>query len=726
MSKALKFLFIPGFFFLALFFASSSALAACSTNTNIDFVARDPGGAFIPNVRVDVYKQEIDANGHAKPTTRFTSATTDSNLGVAHLSFRNSLESDTYVFKVQAISKDNASFWYYNNVLTCGQSVTIEKTLSGISFSLHDADGNPLTNTSFNVYSQLYDSSGNPLKERREMLTTLNTGYSGQAKVYLPQGSIRSIDNSLSDHYALELSRPSAKFYFYNISVKDGRLTNLDYYLSSLSIHLQDVSGANFPAGTSVEVYKQDIDVNNQPIKGVKIGSFTIGENGLGNFEVPAGIYALAVKGKTGQYQYFYNIEAEDGRATEYTLTPDRTWTPSDGSCQTNLNLTLNIRSYSKNAVAGLKFEVYEQNTDANGLPVPGTRVGGGTFDNSGTYVLTFRPDPRKTYALKIWDKRADVGEFWYFDATRFVCGYDRVVTKTLPALRIVMRDAKGVLKKNFSFSLYMQDYDADNNPVIEDGNLIANLKTDNTGSARVYVAPYNTYRYQTGVYAITSKDANNNNATSYNIRMYPERDTVFNYAFTGLAGELRNASRVLLPNKEVRFYEVVGTGSDRALGNLLTKTTTDKTGRFRFEYPAGTYAIAVLDDFNHESITWNVVLKAGKTNSIKIVNSLNKVSVADAQGEVIPKDASIKIFSLTSDDGFNYYKAGEVANVKLSASKSAAISLAPGYYLASYFDKSGREFGRYFKSANGVVTTTKVTTSVTNRITANRVFKIK
>ncbi len=722
MSKILKFFFLPALFLALPFWAQ----AACNTNTNIDFIARDPNGGFIPSARVEVYKQAIDANGHAKPTTRFASATTDANLGIAHLSFRNSLDSDVYAIKVQSVYKDNASYWFYNNILTCGQSVTIDQKLSGIAFTLHDADGNTLTNTNFNVYSQLYDSSNKPLKERRELLATLNTGYSGQAKVYLPQGSIRSIDSSLSDHYTLELTRGSIKFYFWNIAVQDGKLTSLDYYLSALRIRLQDITSVPFPSGTQVEVYNQDINVDNEPIKGSKIGTFTIGDDGYGTFEVPAGIYALAVKGKTGQYQYFYNIEAEDGRTTEYALTPDRGWTPSEGSCQTSSNLTINLRSYSRSVITGLKFEVYEQNTDANGIPIPGTKVGGGTFDNSGRYVLTFKPDPRKTYSLKVWNKRADLGEFWFFDATRFVCGYDRTITKTLPVLKIVMRDSKGALKKNFNFSLYMQDYDADNNPVIEDTNLIANLKTDNSGAVRVFVAPFNTYRYQTGIYALTSKDASNNTVASYNIRMFPEKDTVFNYAFTGLTGELRNASRTLLPNKEIRLYEIVGTGSDRALGNLLAKTTTDKNGKYRFEYSAGTYALATLDDYNHESVTWNVTLKAGKTTTLKIVNSLNRISVADAQGEVIPKDASIKIYSLTSDDGRTYYKGNEVATVKLSASKSAAISLAPGYYLASYFDKSAREYGRYFKSANGVVTTTKIATSVTNRITANKVFKIK
>lgn len=271
-----------------------------------------------------------------------------------------------------------------------------------------------------------------------------------------------------------------------------------------------------------------------------------------------------------------------------------------------------------------------------------------------------------------------------------------------------------------------MQDYDADNNPVIEDVNLIANLRTDNSGSVRVYVAPYNTYRYQTGIYAITSKDANNNASVAYNIRIFPEKDTSFKYSFTGLAGELRAANRALLPNKEIRLYEQIGSGANRALGNLLMKTKTDKNGRYRFEYPAGTYAVAVLDDFNREVVIWSMVLRNGRTNPANIVMSLNRISVSDAQGEVIPKNATIKIFKLTKNNGLNYYKDGEIATVNLASNRSTAVSLAPGYYLASYFDKAGREYGRYFKSVNGVTSVTNITTSSKNRITENKVFVIK
>lgn len=720
LSTKFKLLITAALFLGCPFFVS----AACSTNTNLDFIARDPSGGFVSNVRVEVYRQELDANGKPKPTTRLASATTDANLGIARLSFRGSEESGTYALKVQSVTKDSASFWFYNNTLACGASATLEKKLSGIAFTLRDADGNLLRNTSFNVYSQLYDTGGKPLKERRELIATLNTGYSGQAKIYLPQGSVRSLDNTLNDHYALEISRPNAKFYFYNIAVLDNTLTVLDYYLSSLRVRLQDATGAPFPNGTAVEVYNQDIDADNSTVKGAKVGNFTIGDNGYGNFEIGAGIYALAVKGKNGQYQNFWDVEAEDGRMTEYTLTPDSAWTPTEGSCQNNSNLTVVLRSYSGKTVSGLKFEVYEQNTDAYGIPIAGKRIGGGTFDNSGRYVLTFKPDPRKTYALKVWDKRADRGEFWFFDSTRFVCGYDRAITKTLPILEVILRDAQGALKRNYNFSLYMQEYDADNNPVLENSNLIANLKTDNTGAASAYVASYNTYvPGQTGFYAVSLKDSNGNTENFYNLRASADKDYVFESLLSGLSGELRDARSNILANKNLNLYEQKSTSGTLALGQKLLSFKTDSSGKYQFEYPAGTYAIVSLDSFNRNNIFWNI--KIGQSNNYqKLTASLINFNLNGSQTQSVGNDsASLQLYALTGNRG-SYSRGAQIGTIKLINNK-AEMTLAPGTYLATYTGLGNLSYGQPFYAKNGSAYTVNINVSSKYIITEKSSFQL-
>ncbi len=711
---------------LLLFFMPFFASADCSQNNTLDIVVRDPSGGLIANARVEVYKQELDANGQPKPTSRVASATTSANLGSAHLSWHNSADSDTYALKIWTVNKDAASFWYYDFVFACGQSASLEETLSGIAFHLFDPDGRFLSNTNFTVYSQLYDSNNNALAQKKEALATLNSGLSGSATIYLPQGSVRSLDRSLSDDYAFELSYGGFKFVFYGLHVTDEQLTTVNYYLSALRVKLQDTTGALYPANTKVEIFQQTIDANNNPAAGAKIGDFLLGSDGYGQITIPAGVYTLGVKGQNSQYQYFYNVEAIDGRVSEYTLTPSAGWLPPSGACSTNSRFILALRDFTGEITPGLKFDLYEQATDVNGLPYADKRVSGGTIDASGQADLVFKPDPRKAYALKVWDKRADVGEFWFFDAVRFVCGYDRQLTEYVPALKIILRDAQGNLKKNYSFSLYAQSFDADLKPILENSDLVTNLSTNTSGQAVIYVAPYNPYRRgQTGFYGLKIKDASGNYAVVYNLEISPVSDYTFSYSLSSFSGELRDARGVLTANKEVRLYEEINDGGNLSLGKLLLKTKTDSGGHFYFEYPAGTYALALSDSFNQDNVFWNAVFSGENGATRKLVTNLTDFSLADTQGELLPSDTSLKLYSLNPGNGNNFFRAKEVGNVKLASDKTAALSLAAGPYLILYQTKGGQEYGRAFYAQNGQEQKISVIIGKQYLLTANQAFPL-
>lgn len=517
------------FFLAALFLApSASEAATCNQNTNINFVARDPGGSYIMNARVDVYKQERDANGVVRPTVKFTGGNTDSVLGRVNLSWRNSnVSSDTYAIRVQTISKDNASFWFYGINLDCGETAAVERTLSGALFTLYDSDNNLLTNTAFNVYSQTTDTDGEPLKN--ELLASLNSGSTGRVKAYLPQGSVRSIDGTLKDYYAMEITYNGVKSYFYNIRIYDGQLTNVNYYLSVLKVRLKDANDDN-ATGAKVEVFNQSTDSSDNYVKGSKVGEFIIGDNGYGSMEIPAGLYVIGVKGGDGTYKYFWDSRVVDGGTSQFLLALDKNFSSStSGTCTKSSNLNITLRNAAGDIAPGLKFEVYTQTTDANGLPTAGTKVSSGTIDSGGRAVVSFKPDAAKTYALKVWDKKADLGEFWFFDALKFTCGADKTIAKTVPLLKIILRDGKGNLKRNHNFSLSAQQYDADNNPVIPNNGLISNMTTDAGGQAYLYVAPYNPYRRnQTGRYVISSKNASGTTIVLYNILVSADKDTTF------------------------------------------------------------------------------------------------------------------------------------------------------------------------------------------------------
>jgi hypothetical protein len=395
-------------------------------------------------------------------------------------------------------------------------------------------------------------------------------------------------------------------------------------------------------------------------------------------------------------------------------------------ACTNHSTFFLTLKSFSGLAASGLKFELYEQRKDSHGLPIAGQKIGGGSVDSAGQAYLSFKPDSGKVYAIKVWDKRSDLGEFWFFDAIRFVCNYDRYVTKYLPLSKIVLRDSQGKLKRNYDFAVYAQRYDADGQPFFESRDLIANLKTNGGGQASLYISPYNPYQWnQSGFYVISSKDASSISSTIYNLQIPSDRDYTFQYVFSSLSGELRDANRKLQANREIRLYEQIKVDGVWALGRQLIKVNTNASGRFQLDFPAGTYALAVLDDFNQENIFWNTSVQSRTNNSKKITPSAVKFSLADTLGENIPRNASLKIYALESDGGREYYRDRQVGDLKLSASKTAYASLAPGYYLAVYTGRGNKEYGRYFQAINGRITTVNLVLSTKSRIGAEQVFQI-
>jgi len=712
------------FLFLGVSPLPASA-AVCNADTLLDVVARDPGGSYISGIKAELYYQVIDANGKPKPGIKVASASANASTGIATLKFRNSnAESDVYALKIQAINKDFTSYWYYDLKLSCGQQINLEKILSGINFVLRDYNGNLLYNTNFNVYTQNYDLDGNPIKQTKDLVATLNTGTSGGARIYVPQGSVRSLDGSRSDDYVLELTRNGHKFDLYGIKVKDELLTNSEYYSSAVKVTLRTATGALFPGKTKVEVYEQGIDGNNDEVQGDKVGEFQTNDDGYGIFEYPAGVYVLGVKGSNGQYDYLWDVEILDGQLNEYDWQVGTSWQSGKETCADNVKLTINLMGMGGEALSGFKYEVYEQEVDVFARPIAGKKIGGGTTNSAGKAELTFKPDPRKSYALKAYDKKSDLGEFWFFDAARFVCGYDRTITKSLPYLKIVLRDASGNLKKDFPFSLYEESFDVDNRPVKDAKKLIATLKTGSNGVATIYVAPAHPFdQNKRGLY-IFSATVNKSVFDVYNIAVEANKNTTFEYVFSDLSLSVKSASGQAAANTEVKLYAQTVNGSTYTLGDLLTSGKTDSSGNLHLEYPAGTYALAVTDSFKRNNIFWNAVIKDQQANRFNLSLNVTRVTLASGLGELMPANTVLKVYSLYESGGY-FYKDKEVGSIKLANNKQGEALLADGPYLLSYIDKNKIEYGQAFWAQNGKINKLNLKMEKAQQIEAGQKFTL-
>jgi hypothetical protein len=720
--KLLLLLLVP-----VLFLISASAVKAdvCELNTTVNVVARDPSGAYIPGIKTEIYRQVIDANGLTKPGNRMASASANSSTGIATLTFRNRDEQQAlYALRIQSIVKDFTSYWYYNLALACGEEGDVDETLSGINFVLRDYNGGLLYNAKFNVYTQQYDADGNPIKQTKDLVAALNTGNSGSAQIYVPQGSVHSIDGSQGDYYMLEITRNRKVFSLYNIKVVDTLITYVEYYSSAVKVTLRTALGSLFPSGTKVQIYQQTIDSNNNNVQGDQVGEFETNDEGYGIFEYPAGLYVLGIEDDSGQYDYLWDVEIMEGQLNEYNWQVGTNWQVGDETCEESSKLILNLIGINGDPLSSFKYEIYEQDVDVFGRPIAGRKMKSGSTNSAGRAELSFKPDPRKSYVIKVYDKKSDAGEFWFFDAARFTCGYDRTVTKSLPYLRIILRDGQGNLKTNASFSLYEESFDVDNNPIKSANKLITSMKTGNDGSAIMYVAPAHSFdQNRRGLYVLSAK-IGKTVFDAYNISVTADRNATFEYIFSDLSLSLKSATGQALVNKEVCLHEQIKDGDAYSLGDELSSGKTDDSGLLHLEYPAGTYALVIADGFRQDNIFWDAVIKDRQSNHATLSANLTRVSLTSSLGDMSLLGSSLRIYSLY-ESGAYFYKDKEVGTIKLSSNKQGEALLADGPYLISYADKAKIEYGQAFWAENDKLNTLKIKVGKTQQINTGQRFSL-
>jgi len=314
-----KKLLVLGFAFaLALGLYPGVSQAACV----VKLVAKNTNGDFIPNVRFEVFEQARDANNRLKPGKSLGSATSDKILGIASVTLTSS--TSTYAIKAQSVVKDFTSFWYYQQSLTCNDSVATVEYLSAIKFVFRDGAGTLKRNVSFDLYTQKYDADDKPVKDKKDLVGNFNTGEVGEVTVYVPQGSVRSIDGKISDSYVVEVKNgASSSFVKYDLEVMDGAVTESEYVFSDLKLILKDAAGNLMPDKTGVDVYQQLKDVDNHYQLGTKLGTFSINAQGYGLFVYPAGTYVLVVKDKTDPKKLYriWDLKIKEGARANKTVT---------------------------------------------------------------------------------------------------------------------------------------------------------------------------------------------------------------------------------------------------------------------------------------------------------------------------------------------------------------------------------------------------------------------
>ncbi len=687
----------------AICFGSNILLAKAQVecdDANVYLVFRNEDGEFIPDISFEIYEQTTDVDGNPKPGNKVASGKIDEITGRGLASFKPS--ANLYAIKAWHKNSKVGAFYFYNDIdVRCGETIEVTEYLSALKIILRNSQGELVRNQRFYIYTQKYDADNNPVKEKQDFVTYLDTSEVGYGIIYVADRD-HAIDGKGTEYYVLEVPTKYKDSYIkYNIPVFDAQTTVVDYTLSGISLILKNARGVTFPSGVKIEIYKQDDE------KDYKLGDYITNiytdDNGKAIFEYPEGIYAARIEGSDKQYQIFWNLSIYNETIKEYILNTNIDWLPAAERCEEVSILNILVEDLDGNPLPNIHYELYEQNNTLDSLPKIGRRVAGGVTAENGYASVSFNPDPRKIYAIKLYDVNSSVGAFWYYNDTFFECGQNKTIVKQLPALKLVLRDADGNLKRNQRFSLYAQKRDADGQPIREKGDIISSsLNTSEEGMAVIYLSPYNIYDKQGGYYVFSSTGENRGEFVEYDIQIFENRNTELDYVFSDALLQFQDALENPLANKRVVFYRQIREADNLyKIGEKIMAAETDEEGKIRLEYPSGRYVAVIKDNANQEMFFWNVKIYNRRRTEKKLTTNLTRLIILDEHGKRRMDKPKIVIYSLEENEKGLFIRGKKLDIVRLNKEGYVDLVLNEGPYLFVW--KEGMvEYGRPFYVLKG------------------------
>lgn len=607
---------IMQFFIMA---GKANAEAACA-NAIVQVLARDQNGATIPGIAYVIFEEAINSDGQIRPGKIVSSGKIDAILGAGKSTFKPT--SGNYIVKMYDKNSNYGAFYFYNQLtLACGEEKSFTAYLSGLSIELRDSNGTLRKNTTFTISQQTYDANGEPIKQKGTTIATFNSDVSAQNLIYLADSG-HTIDRAPINYVFSSAGFSGSEFTRYNIGLTEGRIKELNYIFSDVMIRFKDKDKNILPAGIKVEFLKQKSDVTGRVVADKLIKTLTIDNDGYVIFEYPAGTYFARIKKTNGSYYNFTDIKIADGFRTSLTLeTLDSS--SEQVACTTNSNLNVVARKASGSYIPNIKFELYEKVLNANNLPAAGALIVKGFTNDLGNGLVTFKPNSGKIYMLKMYDKNAKTGAFWFFDDIKLTCGETKNLAKNLSSITLTARNTSGQLLKDYNFSLYLQKKDLDNNVLKIKDYLVAETKTNANGQATIYVTGGNPAEYQdTARYLISIK----NNGLIFDkadINITAGADTQVNYALSGLSLTFIEAANYLNPGAKIDIHEQkIDANKKKILGKNLIRMALDNYGKGVASLPAGTYALAYKNKSGQTVKVWDIKIADGLLNSQTINNS--------------------------------------------------------------------------------------------------------
>ncbi|MDP2692652.1 MAG: hypothetical protein Q8O88_03380 [bacterium] len=351
-------------------------------------------------------------------------------------------------------------------------------------------------------------------------------------------------------------------------------------------------------------------------------------------------------------------------------------------ACASGEEAKVNIvaRNSDGDFVKNVKWGLYLQTKNADGVSLLGKVVKSGTIGETGIGATSFSPDAYNdaqtgatpSFALKFYESNAEVGEFIVWGRV-YSCGSESTYTATLSNIKVILRNLDGTSLKNTKFELYEQKSDREGTAIL--GDLVGkSFSTGDFGETDVYVAP--------GRYILKVPSTVGASYQRNDIVVNSTSETVLDYTLSNVSIVVRDGSGNLLPNSKFDVYkQITNTDGVKVLGTKMGSYNTGVAGQKSLFLPIDTYAFAFTGSGSKLIYLWDQGVLENESYNLSF--RLSTISlVARGFDRKLLSSVAVKVYEQTSDADGKILLGDVVATGNTGVNGLVKFYVPPGQYV--------------------------------------------
>lgn len=360
------------------------------------------------------------------------------------------------------------------------------------------------------------------------------------------------------------------------------------------------------------------------------------------------------------------------------------------GPCKgTPLPVRVITRDAGGTLVGGINYAIYSESTNPDGKPYFGSQLAVGKTDSGGQSSVACLDASKAPYAVKVYESNGTYGFFtmWSSEMTMNET-FVRIAEFKMSSLYVLMRDAEGTVIKKAYFDVYMQGYDVNGKPIVDENRLdvdklvVSNYDTGDFGAKTTFLAPGN---YVVRVKMTGGKDY----YYVWEQLIVAGTVTTLDYKLSTLRTIIEDGFGALVKSQKINIYR-----QDRDVrgGNILgpvmvSDQSTGTTGGALANLKPGTYVVRITGTYGNFT-KWNVVITNQELTTVTYRLSGFRIIIRDATGAYV-KGAKFSIGTQKIDvAGKPILDAIVVKDATTGAIGYRDLYLPPSTYVLVYGDK--------------------------------------